>query len=141
MWIKEVFLGFIGLAGGLAVSAGIFAFAITLGIIPRFAGKTRTAGKILTYETVVFWGGLFGNLMTLFSLKLPLGMPMICIFGLCAGIYTGCLAMALAEILDVFPIMFRRTKLKTGQNFIPTAMALGKMLGALYFYYFHMSMN
>ena len=31
MWMKEVFLGFIGLASGTAVSAGVFSFIITVG--------------------------------------------------------------------------------------------------------------
>ena len=32
MWIKDVFLGFIGLASGFAVAAGVFAFVVTLGV-------------------------------------------------------------------------------------------------------------
>lgn len=139
MWIREIFLGFIGLASGLAVSAGVFAFVITLGVVPRFAGKTHTTSKILAYENVIFLGGLFGNLMSVFSLRVPLGIPLISIFGLSAGIYTGCLAVALAEILNAFPIMFRRTKMKAGQNWVLVAMALGKLLGSLYFYANHMA--
>ncbi len=138
MWIKEIFLGFIGLASGLSVSAGVFAFAVTLGVVPRFAGKTHTSGKVLAYENAIFLGGMFGNLMSVFHLKLPLGLWFVGLFGLCAGIYTGCLAVALAEILDAFPILFRRTKMKVGQNWVLVAMALGKVAGSLYFYAHHM---
>lgn len=139
MWIKEIFLGFIGLTSGFAVSAGVFAFIVTLGVVPRFAGKTHTSNKVMTYENAIFLGGMFGNLMSIFGFSLPLGLILLCVFGLSAGIYTGCLAVALAEILDAFPIMFRRTRMKIGQEWILVAMAFGKAIGAVYFYAFHMS--
>ena len=139
MWIREIFLGLIGLAGGFAVSAAVFAFVITLGVLPRFAGKTHTSGYVLTYENVIFFGGVFGNLISLFPVSLPFGNPLLWAFGLSAGIYTGCLAVALAEILNAFPIMFRRTKMKVGQDWVLVAMAFGKMAGAFYFYWNHMA--
>lgn len=139
MWIKEIFLGFIGLTSGLAVSAGVFAFAVTLGVVPRFVGKTHTTKYVVSYEMAILLGGIFGSLMSIFQLKVPLGLPLVCGFGLSAGIYTGCLAVALAEILDAFPIMFRRTNMKVGQNWVLYAMALGKMAGSFYFYANHMA--
>ena len=138
MWIREIFLGFVGLAGGFGVAAGVFAFVVTLGVVPRFAGKTHTVSRVLSYETAIFWGGIFGALLSVFHLKIPLsgwiGRGFLGIFGLSAGIYTGCLAMALAEIVNTFPIMFRRTRMKVGQEWVVVAMALGKMAGAFYFY-------
>lgn len=139
MWIKEIFLCMIGLASGVAVSAGIFAFAVTLGVIPRFAGKSHTSQYVLSYENAILLGGIFGTLMSVFKLKIALGLPFAAVFGLSAGIYTGCLAVALEEILDAFPIMFRRLKMKVGQNWVLYAMALGKMAGAFYFFANHMA--
>lgn len=139
MWIKEIFLGIIGLVSGFGVSAGVFAFAVTLGVVPRFAGKTHTSGHIMAYENAILAGGIFGTLTTIFGIEVPLGIGLIIPFGLAVGIYTGCLAVALVEILDAFPIMFRRTKMKMGQSWVLYAMALGKMAGALYFYGHHMA--
>ena len=124
MLIKEVFLGFIGLTSGLAVSAAVFAFVITVGIVPRFAGKTHTSRFVLVFEHAIL-----------------LGTGFLCLFGLAAGVYTGCLAVALAEILNAFPIMFRRLKLKLGLEWALFAMALGKLVGTLYFYANHMQMT
>lgn len=134
MWIREGLLAFIGLASGVAVSAGVFAFAVTLGVVPRFAGKTHTSQYVLSYETAIFLGGSFGNAVSLFPVELSLGGMLLGIFGLSAGVYTGCLAVALAEILDAFPIMFRRTKMKMGQSWVLYAMAFGKVAGAFYFW-------
>ena len=137
MWMKQLFLGFIGLASGLAISAGVFSF-ISIGVVPRIIGKSRTALDIIAYENMVLLGGTFGNVVSLFTPGIPGGIWVIIVFGLSAGIFTGCLAVALAEILNTFPIMFRRFGIKDGLSWIMLFMALGKMAGALYFYANHM---
>lgn len=138
MWIKEVFLAFTGLAAGFAVSAGVFAFIISVGVIPRMIGKSRTAAETMVYEDVILLGGTFGNLISIFHWQIPLGLPLLLLFGVSAGIFTGCLAVALAEILNSFPIMFRRMRVKEGLNWILFFMAMGKTFGSLYFYANHM---
>lgn len=138
MWMKEVFLGFIGLASGMAVSAGVFSFIITIGVVPRIIGKSRTANDVVIYENAVILGGTLGNVFAIFHIPLHLGIGLVILFGLSAGIFVGCLAVALAEILNTFPIMFRRLGVKEGLSFIMVSMALGKMIGALYFYANHM---
>lgn len=138
MWIKQVFLGFIGLASGSAISAGVFSFIISIGVVPRIIGKSRTAADIIAYENAVILGGTVGNIISLFAVHVPLGLWIVILFGLSAGVFTGCLAVALAEILNTFPIMFRRFGIKAGLGYIMFSMALGKALGALYFYANHM---
>ncbi|MFP3155894.1 stage V sporulation protein AB [Lachnospiraceae bacterium ZAX-1] len=134
MWIKELALIFIGITSGLAISAGVFAFLITMGVVPRMVGKSNTASQVFAYENSIFFGGIFGNIMSIFPVSLPIGISLIVLFGLSAGIFTGCLAVALAEILNAFPIMFRRLKIKMGLKWILYFMAFGKTLGSLYFY-------
>lgn len=138
MWIKEFFLAFVGLAGGFAVAAGVFAFIISVGVIPRMIGKTRTAAEVLIYENAVLLGGTFGNLFCLFQWKILWGTPFLLIFGISAGVFTGCLAVALAEIINSLPIMFRRFKIKEGLGWMLFFMAMGKTFGSLYFYANHM---
>ena len=45
-----MFLGFLGLCIGGVIASGVVAFIITLGIVPRYAGITRTAQKVRLYE-------------------------------------------------------------------------------------------
>jgi len=134
MLVKMAFLCFLGLTGGLAISAGVFTFIVSIGVVPRMTGKTHTASQVFAYENSIFLGGTFGNLLSLFPIMLPLGNTILLLFGLSAGIFTGCLAIALAEILDAFPIMFRRLKVKIGLSYFLYAMAFGKMFGSLYFF-------
>ncbi len=138
MWIKEAFLGAVGLASGLAVAAGLFSFIIFVGIIPRIVGKSRTARDVMAYEDAALLGASLGNLISVFGLEVPLGTPLIAVYGISAGIFTGCLAVALAEILNAFPILFRRFRIKEGLSWALFFMALGKALGSLYFYFNHM---
>ena len=58
------------------------------------------------------------------------------LFGVFAGIFVGCWAMALAEILNVFPIFVRRVKLVKCIPYIILSIAIGKGIGAVVYFFF-----
>lgn len=135
MLSEHVMLGFIGIMAGLAVSAGTFAFVIVIGVVPRMIGKCNRAAETPHFENAIILGGIFGNIMSVFTkIRLPLGPLFLCAYGLSAGIFVGRIAVALAEILNTFPIMFRRIGLKTGLPWAMLFMALGKSAGAFYYF-------
>ena len=107
MWSEQVLLGIIGGSAGLAVAGGLFAFIVELGVVADFADRTHTAEHILLYEDSVALGGIFGNLMSCFQIVIPYGGVLLPITGILSGIFVGCWSMALAEILNVFPIFIR----------------------------------
>lgn len=141
MFLKSVFMIFTGLASGIGVAAGTFAFLIVIRVIPRMIQKAKLEHKVIYIENIVFRGIMFGTVLSLFSWKKKwlfelLGKTLLTIFGMSAGIFVGCLAVALAEILDTFPIFFRRIHLKDefGEVLLFT-MALGKLIGSLFFFF------
>ena len=139
MIVREIICGLIGLGAGLATAAGVFALITVVGIIPRLAGKTRTGGYIRGYEWAIILGGTVGNLINIFHLPILIhgivGNIILGIFGVGCGIFVSSLVMALAETLNVFPIMVRRVRLKVGLPYIICGLAIGKTLGSfLYFY-------
>lgn len=135
MWINHVFLGFIGLACGLSVASGSFAIAVKLGIIPEMASKSKTANQIMAYENATILGGITGNILSVFpQIRIPVGHVVLGLFGLCAGIFIGCMAVALAEIINAYPIIYRRIKLKIGLEWMLATIALGKMCGCLFYF-------
>ena len=141
MLLKSLFLILVGVVSGLGVAAGTFAFLFVIRIIPRMIQKARLEHKIIYIENTVFRGVMFGTILSLFSWKKKwlfelLGKTLLTIFGMSAGIFVGCLAVALAEILDTFPIFFRRLSLKDefGEVLL-FVMAIGKMLGSLFFFF------
>jgi stage V sporulation protein AB len=135
MWILNLILTIAGLISGFAVSAGVFALIASLGLIPRFAGKTSSAAYAVALENAVIAGGIIGTVISMFpQIPLRLGTWFTILAGTAAGMFIGCLSAALAEVLNVFPILFRRSKLKTGLEMFLTAFALGKLAGGLYYF-------
>lgn len=134
--IKDIALVILGLSCGFSVAAGIFAFITMLGIIPRLAARTNTAKYIYMYEWMIILGGTLGNLWELFQVHVPLSIVLVCAYGVFSGIFVGCLVMALAEMLRVIPIMVNRIQIKEGFPLIATAIALGKMTGTLFQFFF-----
>lgn len=134
--VENAVLFLIGAAGGGVVSGGVFALISLIGVVPRLASRTATANHIAAYESCIIWGGILGNIIFVFELKLPIGILGLFITGLFFGIYVGCFAMALAELLKVIPIFAMRVRLVQGIAYIVLAIALGKSLGSFYQMFF-----
>lgn len=135
MWIRYLFLCFCGLVAGSAIAAGTFAFIMIIGVVPRLIGKSHKASGIMTFETCIILGAVIGCVWSLFPvIRIPFGGVMLLVFGFSAGIFVGCLALALAEILDTFPILFRRLHIKKGLFWVILSLAIGKMCGSFYYF-------
>ena len=134
MW-AQVLMAVIGLSAGMVVAGGLFSFISGLGVISDFADRTHTGDKVLLYEECVALGGILGNLMSVYQFPIPYGAFLVPIFGLVSGIFVGCWSMALAEILNIFPIFIRRVKLLKSIPYIIVSMAFGKGIGAFIFYF------
>lgn len=130
--IKFGILFVIGLSGGFAVAAGVYAFITLLQIVQRLSSRTGTAKWVMTYEDCVMAGGILGNIVSVFEPRIPFSIFFLGAFGLFSGIFIGCLAIALAEIIDVMPTISRRISLTTGVPFLVLCVAIGKGLGAFY---------
>ena len=124
----------VGVSAGAAASAGVFALITVIGILPRWAGHTRTAHHVSLYEWSVILGGTAGNLIFLLQPSLTGKEILEAAAGLFMGIFVGGLIMSLAEVLDVFPILLRRGRIQSGIPWMVLSIGIGKMLGAyLYF--------
>ncbi len=129
---KYGLLAIIGVTSGFVVAAGIFAFITLVGVLTRLAVRTKTANRILMYEDIVVLGATLGNIILLFEIPIPFGTIGLIIFGLFSGSFIGCLAVALEEVLQVFPVLTYRIRLKVGMPIIVLSLAIGKGIGAFY---------
>lgn len=127
----EVLLGLIGLSGGALVAGGVVALTIGLGIVERFVGISHTAGHARLYESMICAGGVAGCLTTVYFPYLPLGRAGLLILGIFCGVFVGGWIMALAELLNVFPVFIRRLGLTKGKSFLIISLAAGKVAGSL----------
>ena len=155
MFLNYLFLCIIGLSAGLIVSGGVFTVLISVGLIPRFAGKMHVARKIFVLEEMVVLGTLTGNFFSVFSdwsmvgsfvrshqlfgratdgIWNLLATLLLILTGIFSGIFVGCLALAIAEMLDSIPIFARRIGFRHGLGIAILAVALGKFLGSLIYF-------
>lgn len=155
---QQIFLGILGISSGILVSAGVFTVLLAVGLVPRFAGKTHTSRKIFLYEEMVVLGTLAGDFLSVFvdygyvgewvKQEMLFGAPtlriwkvisgiIVAAFGLFAGIFVGCLALAIAEMLDSIPILTRRIGYRHGLGIMVLAIALGKLAGSLIYFAKH----
>lgn len=150
--MKTFFLIVVGVSYGLLSSAGVFTVLVTVGLVPRFAGKTHTAGKVMLYEEMVIFGTLTGAVLSVFSRycqfgawwqqRFPQYLNMIqgvgvfwqAAFGLFSGMFIGCLALAIAEMLDSIPILARRISFRHGIGLAVLSIAIGKLCGSLLYF-------
>ena len=134
-WAQQILLAAVGLSAGVAAAGGLFAFIVELGVVADFADRTHTGDRLLFYETSVALGGILGNIVTVFHTGIPAGLPGLAVFGIFTGIFVGCWAMALAEILNVFPVFMRRARITRYLSFFIVCLAAGKGLGACLFFF------
>jgi len=150
---KTFLLSLLGVSYGLLSSAGVFTVLVAIGLVPRFAGKTHTARKVFLYEEMVILGTLTGCFVTVYSeysqfgafwqqhypgqetVWLSLGTVLQIAFGLFSGMFIGCLALAIAEMLDSIPILTRRISFRHGIGLAVLSMALGKLCGSLLYFW------
>ncbi len=150
--MKIILLILSGISFGLLAAAGVFTVLIAVGLIPRFAGRTHTARSVLLYENMVVlgtilgafaslfpeWSDLFPRLMIRFpqsvSVLSRIGSLVQTLFGFFGGIFVGCLALAIAEMLDSIPIFTRRISFRRGIGLAVLGIALGKFCGSLLYF-------
>ena len=132
----EVFFQILtGFSAGFIVAGGVVALMIGLGVIVRFIGITHTASKIQYYEDAILLGAVCGNLMTIYSFEWNFSEWILVPAGVFMGIFVGGWILALAEVINIFPVYFRRLGIVKGLRWIVITIAIGKVSGSLLHFY------
>lgn len=144
--------GFLGLCFGLLTAAGVFTVFSAVSLVPRFVGKTHSAKEILLYEDMIVGGSITGGVFYLLAdivdlqellvnrCRCPqqvwcvLANSILVLIGLFGGMFVGCLALAIAEMLDSIPIFSRRIAFRHGLGLAVLCMAAGKLCGSLFYF-------
>lgn len=139
MFLKQILLAIFTLGFGLLSSGGVFTVFVSVGLVPHFADKTHTAAYIMHYENAIVAGTILGCIFSIYAEGLSsdfgaAGNLLLGIFGIFAGMFVGCFAIAIAEMLNSIPIFFRRINLGKGAGIILLALALGKTFGSLLYF-------
>lgn len=151
MWIRYIFLAVVSASFGLLAAAGVFTVLVAVGLVPRFAGKTHTGRKVILYEEMVIAGTIVGSFVSIFERYSGfgnwllahgvsaqawrvIGSLILLVCGIFSGMFIGCLALAIAEMLDSIPIFARRIGFRHGMGIAICAMAAGKICGSLLYF-------
>lgn len=121
----------VGFSNGIIVGSGAVALLTLLDIIPRLAQVTGTYDKISIYENLIILGAVLAAFTSLTNISINLGKFTVIIVGLFIGTFIGLLASALAEVVNVVPVVMRRFKLEGYAKYIIYSLIAGKVLGAL----------
>ena len=141
MWTEQIVLGLIGLSSGVAVAGGLFAFIVELGVVADLADRTHTAESLLLYEDSIALGGILGNAVFCFQIMIPCAGFILPFFGVLSGIFVGCWAMALAEILNVFPIFYQESQAGTLYQVVYHRDCTWKRLWSMYWIFAMIEVN
>lgn len=133
MILRYIILVIIGISSGTLVAGGVAALLTSVGVVTRVAYHTGTSKKIVHYENCIIAGSIIGNAVVIYEPRMNLQsvtpvvwIPLITLMGICMGIFVGCLAMSLAEALDVSSISFRRLEISHYLWMVILAVAIGK---------------
>ncbi|MDR7870151.1 MAG: stage V sporulation protein AB [Tissierellaceae bacterium] len=124
----------IGLSGGLVVGGAFAAFISLLEIIPRLIHVSQTKKHKILYQNAYILGVITSTVIYFYNIKFQLNDLVIGIIGLFLGTYLGLFSSALAEVLNVIPVMMKKLKLKNESNIMIYALILGKIAGSLFFW-------
>lgn len=131
--VLEIFVAF---STGIAISGAIYGFIVAIGVIPRIVYKTNTRRFLLYYETLIILAAIVSAFYTVYKFRVPVGIIGLMYIYFSIGIFIGSLAVCVAEVLSVLPIMIRRIKLFKHVTTLMLAIALGKGLGGYIFHTF-----
>ncbi len=121
----------IGFASGIMIGGGFVGLLTILGIIPRLVHLSNSNHLLIIYPFVLIFGVQLGTYLSFTEITWHYSPPIIIIWGLLQGIFNGMIAAALAEILNVFPLLAKRIGLQKYILYLLFAIVLGKMFGSL----------
>jgi len=133
-FFKQTAAVLFGLASGGVIAGAVLAFITKVGVVTRLAQKTRTKDSLKIYESALMLGAIFGASTMFLHYRIPAGYVFGAFLCFCGGVFYGCLAMSLAEVINVIPIMTRRVRLTRGMFWFVLAIALGKTAGSLIYF-------
>lgn len=131
MLIRQTALAVACFASGITIAGGYFAFISLIGIFPKLLEKIKGARHSMVIECLLAYGAAIANVLYLFNIPCHVtwvGFAFICLMG---GVFVGCLAGALTEVLNVLPIASRRLNVRRNMPYVIYALAAGKLAGSL----------
>lgn len=123
-----------GFSSGV-VTGGAFAAVLALiNLIPRLVTLTETHEQLHLYESLFIGGTLVFSFAYFLNIYISINIILVGIVGLVFGTFLGIFNAALAETLNVIPIIAKKLKLKKSLKVIFYSLVVGKVMGSIYYF-------
>lgn len=134
MNLSKILLPVIAFGGGVAVGSAAAAFITILLILPRLAQVTDTREYIKIYQSTIVFSFIVSMFIYFTDIHMTLPKYFMILIGLIYGTFVGLLSSALAEVLNVIPVLSKKIKIKDSLKYVIWALMAGKVAGSLFYW-------
>ena len=138
MIIKWLFCFLCSFCVGNTISLAFAALVNSIGLIRNLIVKHNTKVYQMYYTVSLIIGVVFASVVSFYpntTLMLGIYGKIICaIIGIFYGCFVGFLAIALAEIFDVIPVLNNKLGFRYNLKVLIITIAIGKFLGSLLYF-------
>lgn len=134
--VKNIFIGTIAFGGGLTAGSAAAAFLALLEVIPRLMQISDTRDYIKLYQGVLTFGFVLFTLIYFSEFHLNLSKYVAIPAGFLYGMFIGVFSSALAEILNVIPVLVKKLKLRDHLIYVIYTIMAGKVIGSLFYWFY-----
>ncbi len=133
--MKYVFSVVSSFGGGVVVGGAYAAFITLINVFPRLIQLTATKKYLKLYEAIFMVSTFLFTLVYFYGYNVNLKF-LVPLAGLFSGIFLGMFSSALAETLNVIPVISKKFKIKKQMKLVMISILIGKVCGALYYFIF-----
>lgn len=130
----NLFIILLGFSSGLVIGGAFAAFVALLEIIPRLVHISQTEEYIVFYQNAYILGVITFTIFYFSDFNMELNNIGVGIIGLTMGTFTGIFSSALAEVLNVIPVMSKKLRIKEESKYIIYVLLFGKVAGSFYYW-------
>lgn len=132
----NIFLVLIALGGGVTVGSAAAAFLALLEVIPRLMQISDTRDYIKLYQGVLTFGFVLFTVIYFSEFHLNLSKYLTIPAGFLCGMFIGIFSSALAEVLNVIPVLTKKFKLRDSLIYVIYTLMAGKVIGSLFYWFY-----
>ena len=134
--MKNILLIIIAFGGGLTAGSAAAAFLALLEVIPRLMQISDTRDYIKLYQGTLTFGFVLFTLIYFSNFHLNLNKYTVIPAGFLYGMFIGIFSSALAEVLNVIPVLAKKLKLKNHLTYVIYTLMAGKVLGSIFYWFY-----
>ena len=133
----EIITSIAAFSSGVVTGGALAAVIALVGFIPRLINLTESHKFLNLYENLFIAGTLLFSFAYFLNFYTIIHTVFVMILGLIFGTFLGIFNAALAETLNVIPIIAKKFKMEKNLKPIFYSLVIGKVLGSIYYFLYY----